>query len=634
MASQPHPSNFTIGETGFGTGLNFLVAAHAWRECLANAGSDAGHLHYVSVEKYPLTRADIQRANTPHTAFAALLEPLLAQYPAAVRGHHRLVFPALHLTLTLIFDDATQALENVCGTVHAWFLDGFAPAKNPTMWQPALYRQLARLSAPGATLATFTAAGHVRRGLQDAGFQMTKQPGFGRKRDMLTGQLASVQACGPVPLPPPQRPWFRVSASANPAGRALVIGAGLAGAQVAASLQRRHWHVTVVDQNDEPASAASGNPSGMTFTRLSPHDSPQNRYYQSAFSNACRALRQQLEDQGVPEGVDWALNGLIQLADTEATRTAQRAMLEQPVWPEAWLQPVSASVLRAQYHIDTELDGVVLTQGGWLYPRRLIEVLLAQSNIEFLGGIRIENLQPTALNATQGWQVTSRAPLPQPLEDAVFDAVIITGGMDSAGFHQTAELPLRPVRGQITQVAATPATTRIRHAINYEGYFNPARAGQHTFGATFQPNCTDLHPRPEDHAENWKNLRSALPAIGAALDAAGPAQGRVGIRCQTPDYLPIVGPVPHADWYRLAYADLATGFLKRRFPVGQYWPGLYISVGHGSRGITSSYFAAETIASYLHGEPHLADRAVLEAIHPARFLIRDLIRKRRQQSSS
>ncbi|MFP5420436.1 MAG: tRNA (5-methylaminomethyl-2-thiouridine)(34)-methyltransferase MnmD, partial [Gammaproteobacteria bacterium] len=172
-----------IGETGFGTGLNFLCA---WQLFEQQAASGA-RLHFVSVEKYPLNKADLQRALSLWPELAPYAEQLLAQYVALHPGFQRLVFAGGRMVLTLLIGDALELFGQLDAKVDAWFLDGFAPAKNPDMWTPELFAELARLSRASTTLGTFTSTGYVRRRLNDAGFKMKRVPGLGKKWEVLKG---------------------------------------------------------------------------------------------------------------------------------------------------------------------------------------------------------------------------------------------------------------------------------------------------------------------------------------------------------------------------------------------------------------------------------------------------------------
>ncbi len=167
---------FHIAELGFGTGLNLLATL------LAHQGT--GHLHYTSFEAFPMTPEDIARALQAFPEIAAVAVTFLDQWSI---GSRTLQFPGL--TARIIIGDARDTLPTWTGKADAWFLDGFSPAKNPELWSPTLMHEVARHTAPGGTFATYTAAGHVRRALADAGFAVTRQPGFGHKRHMTTGQI-------------------------------------------------------------------------------------------------------------------------------------------------------------------------------------------------------------------------------------------------------------------------------------------------------------------------------------------------------------------------------------------------------------------------------------------------------------
>lgn len=171
---------FRIAELGFGTGLNMLAAWIAWR-----AAGMAGPLAYTAFEAFPLTADETAAALAAFPEAAAAAGPLL---DALARGATRI--GAEGLDATLILGDARQTLPAWQEKADAWFLDGFAPAKNPEMWCADLMAEVARHTAPGGTFATYTAAGHVRRALAEAGFAVARLPGYGRKRHMTAGQLS------------------------------------------------------------------------------------------------------------------------------------------------------------------------------------------------------------------------------------------------------------------------------------------------------------------------------------------------------------------------------------------------------------------------------------------------------------
>lgn len=263
---------FTIGELGFGTGLNFLAAWQMWRD----TRPDDAWLHYISIEKYPLRRADAGRALSAWPELAPLADRLIASWPQPLKGAHRLRFDDERISLTLFQDDVAAALPQIEADIDAWFLDGFAPSGNADMWAETVWPQLARLSRPGARAATFTVAGAVRRGLQAAGFEVEKKPGFGRKRERLEAVFA-----GPVSSPDP-KPFPRLPASH---GAIVIRGGGIAGASLAHALRRRGRDAVIVDPAGL-AAGASGAPSGLLTPRLEKADRPHVRATLAAFEYA------------------------------------------------------------------------------------------------------------------------------------------------------------------------------------------------------------------------------------------------------------------------------------------------------------------------------------------------------------
>jgi tRNA 5-methylaminomethyl-2-thiouridine biosynthesis bifunctional protein len=210
--------------------------------------------------------------------------------------------------------------------------------------------------------------------------------------------------------------------------------------------------------------------------------------------------------------------------------------------------------------------------------------------------------------------------------------VVIAGGADSAGFPQTRHLPLRTIRGQITLVPATAASAPLRTVLCGEGYVAPARGGVHSLGATHKFRDRETDVRAGEHAENLERLGRLAPALHAALgaDRLDPVTlaGLAGLRCSSPDYLPVIGPVVDADAFTQAYARLShDATLELREPA-PWLDGLYVNTAHGSRGLITAPLSGELLAAYLDGEPSPLPVGVAEALHPSRFLLRALIRRR------
>lgn len=586
---------FTIGETGFGTGLNFLVAAKTF---LALAPDDA-MLHFVSTEKFPLMPADLERAHACWPELTTLAGELRAAMPPAVTGfHHRLLYSG-RVRLTLLLGDATALLPRLDARVDAWFLDGFAPAKNGDLWQDGLFAEIGRLSAPGATFATFTAAGDVRRGLAAVGFEVEKTAGFGSKRDMLRGRYV------PGGISGEGRGGMRSAA---------VIGGGLAGCAAARALAERGWQVTLIEQHAELASETSGNLAGAVYPKFSLHETAQNRWYRDSYLYALARLPQVL---GEPDGIQWARCGLLQLpgGETDDDHGKFAAIAACGRWPAAVLRAVDAAEAGALAGIDMATGGLWFAGAGWVHPPTLCRVLAGHDAVAVRTGIRV-----TALSRGKaGWSVQQQAVNGDHnsggnAHEEIFDVVVVANALAASTFAQTSWLPLRRVRGQVTHVAATEESVALRTVVCHAGYVTPSRDGVHCVGATFGPRDDNPAVRATDHAENLADLASACPSLYVALGDTGSdvVGGRTGFRAQTPDYLPVIGPVADAD----AFATQAYG------TVPPALPGLYVLAALGAKGISFSLLGAEIIAAQIEGEPLPVDSEVAAALAPGRFLQR------------
>lgn len=596
---------FVIGETGFGTGLNFLCA---WQVFQQQAPASA-RLHFVSVEKYPLSHADLQRALALWPELTDLTQPLLQQYVAVHGGFQRLVLEGGRVTLTLLIGDALEQLPQLDAQVDAWFLDGFAPAKNPDMWTAELFAELARLAAPGSTLSTFTSTGWVRRLLNSAGFKMKRTPGIGHKWEVLRGEFLG----WPQDTPPPARtkPWF-----ARPAARektALVIGGGLAGCASAASLAARGWQVQLLERHAQLAQEASGNPQGVLYLKLSAHGTALSQMILSGFGYT----RRQLEH--LQRGQDWDGCGVLQLAFNakEAERQAQLAA----AFPADLLHLLDQPQAQARAGIGLEHGGLFYPEGGWVHPPALCQWQASHPQIQVLTHQDVLQLR----QVDEQWQAWDGEHL---LASAA--VVILAGAADIKRFPASAELPLKRIRGQITRLPQTAQSQSLATVVCAEGYVAPPRLGEHTLGASFDFNSQDLTPTTAEHAGNLEMLREIsndlLQRLNAEQLPLESLQGRAAFRCTSPDYLPIVGPLADPAAFTDTYAAL--GKDARQVPdlPCPWLDGLYINSGHGSRGLITAPLSGELLAAWLENEPLPVPRSVAEACHPNRFALRRLIR--------
>ena len=592
-----------IGETGFGTGMNFFCA---WQLFDAHAHADA-RLHFVSVEKYPLGYADMAKAVRLWPELAAYTEPLLAQYVAVHPGFQQFTFANGRVTLTLLIGDALEQLPQLDAPIDVWFLDGFAPAKNPDMWTPELFAQLARLSHSGTVLGTFTTTGWVRRSLVEAGFAMKKVPGIGKKWEVMSGMYTGPTSSHQY------LPWYDRPRSAQGPRRALVIGAGLAGSCTAASLARRGWQVTVLERHDAPAREASGNPQGVLYLKLSAHGTALSQMILSGFGYTRRQLQQ------LQRGQDWDDCGVLQLAfdSKEAERQGKLAA----AFDSGLLRALGREEAEAIAGIALPAGGLFYPEGGWVHPPALCQAQLNHPNIRLLAHREVVELRKVdgLWQAWDGEQLLASAPL-----------VVLAGAADVKRFEACAQLPLKRIRGQITRLPVTEGSRVLGTVVCAEGYVAPPRGDEHTLGASFDFHSDDLAPTVAEHQGNLTLLDEISTDLAQRLGRATlhpeQLQGRAAFRCTSPDYLPIVGPIADPAAFAQAYAALSKD--ARQVPeVPCPWlEGLYVNSGHGSRGLITAPLSGELIAAWASGEPLPLPRAVAQACHPNRFALRTLIR--------
>ncbi|MEI4929049.1 bifunctional tRNA (5-methylaminomethyl-2-thiouridine)(34)-methyltransferase MnmD/FAD-dependent 5-carboxymethylaminomethyl-2-thiouridine(34) oxidoreductase MnmC [Aeromonas caviae] len=600
--------SFVIGETGFGTGLNFLATMAAFLEQAPLSGNGS-RLHFISVEKYPLTQADLRKALAAWPELAPLSQPLIDQWPLPVSGCHRLLFADGRIRLDLWFGDIKEMLPQVphpaTGLVDAWYLDGFSPAKNPEMWTQDLFDDLARLARPDATLSTFTCAGFVRRGLIAAGFAMKKVKGHGSKREMLAGVRE-----GKVPQQS-IAPWY-----ARPAGRegeVLIIGGGIASAMTALSLVERGRHVTLLCEDGEPASGASGNRQGALYPLLNGEHDALSRFYSLAFGFA----RNRLLALAKHHPVAFSLCGVTQLGYDDKSAAKLAKMSQGPFLPEL-MHPLSAAEVEQVVGLPCDADGVSYPLGGWLCPadltRAAIREAQASGRLEVVFNAAVTRIAEEA----DGWHLESRDGRQWRAPN-----LVVAAGHQLPALLPFAELPLYPVRGQVSHVPTKVGLSQLKTVLCYDGYLTPAHNGAHCIGASYGRNQTDLAYRADEQEQNRARLQACVPQQRwpAEVDVSG-AQARIGVRCASRDHLPVAGPI--ARLAVLADHDVnAPADQQSALPLHA---GLYVLGALGSRGLCSAPLCGELVASEICGDPLPLAADLLEALHPARYWVRRLRR--------
>lgn len=575
---------FVIAETGFGTGLNFLATWQAFRQYReTESEGNVSRLHFISFEKFPLTRQDLQQALMAWPELMPLSAQLITAYPAAVPGCQRLCFENGAVVLDLWLGDVNDLLPQVYspvdGLVDAWYLDGFAPSKNPDMWTENLFTNLYRLIRPEGTLATFTAAGFVRRGLADAGFDMTKISGYGKKREMLTGR--SQKTVKPAP---------------SPVGSVAIVGGGIASACLSYLLTRRGYPVELFCADDQVAQAASGNPQGAIYPLLHKPADSLSQFFASAFH-----FGQQLIDEvnsQIP--LTFGQCGVLLKAIDEKSARKINVLLEAG-FPAELIQRAGEDAL--------------FPQGSWVVPSELTEVLF-QLAAETGLLKRHFNCEITTLTKQQTqWSLIS-----QSGEVWAASQVVLANGADIGHFTQTCELPVTPVRGQISLLDATTYSEISPHVVCGDGYIVPAQNGKQVIGATYVRNDKKRDVRPEEHQENKAKMQRTL---SVDVSSCSVIDGRAAIRGVTRDHLPLAGGLRPEKTLQDELENM---------PVSGWLPhtdsGLFILAGLGSRGLCSAPLAAELVTALLLQEPLPCSLTVLRDLDPQRRWLKPQWRKK------
>ena len=533
-------------ETGFGLGVNFLATWAALR-----ASGSAARLHYVSIEKHPFTREDLRAAldlsiGSASPLLAQQLRPLadalLAQWPPLFAGFHALELDE-QVTLTLVFGDVTDALPAIGGRFDAFFLDGFAPDRNPQMWSPAVLGQLASMAAPDARLSSWCVAGAVRRALAEAGFIVSKRPGFGGKRDSLSARWpATVNEAGPLPA------------------AAIVIGAGVAGASAARQLARRGIAVTVLER-ERPAAGGSGNPVGIVRPEPGGAANPVTELSAAGTTWLMRWIRRH------PCTVrhDWC--GVLRIARDERKR--EKIATQAAGASADWLKECSLDEAAELCGAVPTDSGFHLPQAGWVEPPGLVAAMLDHPLIILRNGAAAVGLAQEA----NGWRVELADGLAMHAPLVVLATAFDTG----LGPQRVAT---GRARGQLSCLPAR-AGHPLRMVVCRDGYVAPAVDGMHTVGATLQHDDEEVRARRSDDEQNFERLSRLLS--GFCDDPSQLQSGRVGWRATTQDRVPLVGRLADGLYATLAHgargvtcAPLCAEFLAAMIcdeplPLGREW---------------------------------------------------------------
>ncbi len=570
---------FVIGESGFGTGLNFLNVLKLYE----NSIKKPKELWFVSVEKEPLSLQDIKKAHSFFSDILPYSKLLQAKYPPLSSGLHLLSFK--NVKLMLYFGDIKEAFSSLEFKANAWFLDGFSPSKNPDMWDEKTLNLIKNRSAKNATLSTFSVARVLRDGLDKAGFVWKKTDGFGDKKQMLKAHLPISNESSS------KKPWFANIKPYDGEKRAIVVGSGIAGASIVYKLASKGWEVNVLEKAMSPGQGGSGNHCGAVTPLITLPDIALGQMYERAFLQAVSFYK----ELGIGK-----FEGLKHYAHNAS-----------------WLKRWEAWSCRGSEIFECKEDEIGkyfhIHSGGYLQPfKACAELINASENIKFYPDSEVVDfVYKNEMYELKTHKKSFKAPV-----------LIISNAYEAENLLKKHSLSLQKIRGQVSFL---PKAVQTKEPLCAKGYVCPFIDGKQVIGATYIKDDECKSVRVRDNQENLDNVKEFLG--GLKYDAKS-LDGRVSYRCSSGDRFPIVGALGDVDFFKSEYKAMPWKRHKPHlFKEARYLPNLYISTAHGSRGLVSSILGANIIASMLDGAPIPLDKHLLDELNPNRFIIRRLQRQ-------
>lgn len=578
--------NVRILELGFGAGLNFLATLEKWVQCR----KEGSVLEYFSIEKTPIPISLLEEFYTGLSVNNEIKSSLLNKYKYIKKGWNKLKYNDLNVSLYLIVDELSSALQDIQEDMDIFYLDGFSPSKNPEMWSESVFSRMAELSRKDSSFSTYSCASFVRRNAEAAGFETETLKGFGRKKKMLRGKLSRSND------KKNQYNYFSIRKE-KIRSDVIILGAGLAGCSLVYDLAKKGIRSRIIERGAVPASEGSGNPAGIFNPKLS---SGKNEisllsiYGYMHFQRRLSELQKHLNDKNFRKA------GVFHILSSEEEEKAERM--------------IGISGLESRFCERSEkygLSGIFFPESGWISPAFLCGLYLSLS-AEFVKP-QFETEIESAETDGEKWFLKISG------SDSVFETenLVFANAFDISRFSFMSEIPFRRNRGQIIYFPSNLMKKNIQNVIMYdEGYFIPA-GNFSVIGTVYDHHDFRTELNQEDSLNLCSKFASYFPDY---LNCPKVFEGRVGFRAWLPDHLPVCGPVPDWDFYKSAYGRILRGG-KGEISEPEYQKGLYVLSGLASRGILFSAVLSEYLSSIMTGESSPLDRKMCESVHPSRFLL-------------
>ena len=483
-----------IAELGFGTGLNFILTWRLWKKNRKPNSS----LTYISFEKAPLSKKEMTRVYKKFKELNDFSDQLIQKLTDNYKTNRTIYFKSENINLILIYDDFSL-LTNFDFKADIWFLDGFAPSKNPEVWDNSYYKNIYNRTNLKGSLSTFTSSGLVRRGLALAGFSVTKVSGFGQKREMLKA----------IKIEPDIKLKVNLNYE-NTIGPVAIIGAGISGASLAYAFRKRNIECYIVEKSSNVASGASGNKLALQMPKMTADNSPYGLMSLEAFTFS-RNLAKELK--AAPRS-----DGLILLPSRDREIIKFKKLLESG-WPNDLIQRYTDKI--NCFNID---NYIYMRSSGIVDNIKFIKRLIDGVKIFF-------NFNVTKIKSTK-----NNSKIIHNEQGNVLNAqtVIWANGYNITDICD--KIPIEPVSGQVTFLKSNPQTSKLKLNFSYGQFFSQSFKGYHQIGSSFNSN-TNVNFNQIDQNKNLSFIPEFLKQriINSNVDLN---EYRVSVRSSTKDRMP------------------------------------------------------------------------------------------------
>ncbi|WP_432472019.1 FAD-dependent 5-carboxymethylaminomethyl-2-thiouridine(34) oxidoreductase MnmC [Amphritea sp. HPY] len=413
--------------------------------------------------------------------------------------------------------------------------------------------------------------------------------------------------------------WFQLPEAHSRSNTVLIIGTGIAGCSTAYSLAQRGWKVMLIDRNDSIAQEGSGNRQGALYAKLPVQPIPASQIHLAGFLYSSNFLTRELpDDRNI-----WSPCGLLQIAANDKEQQKQVDLVASGNYPRSLVQHLSQAEASQVAGTSVTNSGLFFPDAGWVTPPLLCQWLNQHPNITLKLSQEVTQLEYDAVR--KQWSALSDQSIIGKASVAV-----VASAADSARFVQLNHLPLQKIRGQVSIAKTDDTTTKLNTVLCSEGYISPAKEDRFCFGATFDLKDEGTDIRPDGHSHNIGKIADMAPDLAVSITQSTPVDqfhGRVAFRCASPDKLPIVGPAPVFDAFCEDYAKLRNDRTIKIETPPQHYPGLYVNLAHGSKGLITGPISGEIIAAMLENETLPIANELIDKLNPARFIIKNLIRR-------